>query len=304
MTRLNVASVGAGAFGRHHARHLAAHPNVATLTVIDADLARATAVAAEHGARAATTIAPDAMDAAIIAAPTEAHAALALPFLTAGRPVFIEKPIAQTKAEADRLIAAAVASGTFIQVGHIERFSAAFEALAGAVYKPRHIVATRHNPPRATAPKVDVVRDLMIHDIDLALAIAGAPVDAVSATALAPHGQEAARATLTFANGVVADLSASRLSPSVSRTLTVYDAAGVLHADLAVMTVTRTAQGAAHTLPVAHGRDNLAVELDEFLRVVAGEGRPRVDGLAGRAALGVADRVRAAIATAALKLSA
>ncbi len=169
-----MAVIGVGAFGRHHARHLSANPAIGTLTVVDRDIDRARAIADPLGAEAAADAEGLALDAAIVTVPTEAHAAVAGPLLSRGVHVFIEKPIADTGKAAEALMRAAEQSGAVLQVGHIERFSAAFEALAGHAGAVRHIAARRHNPPRPVAPTADVVLDLMIHDIDLCLALAGA----------------------------------------------------------------------------------------------------------------------------------
>lgn len=300
MQAVHVAVVGAGSFGKHHVRHLSHHPLVRSVTVVDRDRARAEAVAAEHGAAVATDVADVTPDAAVVVVPTEVHRAVAGALLAKGAHVFIEKPIAATADEARALIAEADRRGLILQVGHIERFSPAFEALAAEVRGIRHIAARRHNPPRPVQPAVDVVLDLMIHDIDLVLALAGAPVVRVAAFAC-DEDRHSVSAHLHFAGGIVAELSASRLSPVTERTLTVHDARGVLRADLAEKRLDRTRGTVVTPVPLPEGRDNLAVELDEFVRSAAGLTVPTVDGRAGAAALDIANRIRAALATPSLQ---
>jgi len=199
---------------------------------------------------------------------------------------------------------AAAGSGAVLQIGHIERFSAAFEALAARAGRVRYMAARRHNPPRAVAPTVDVVLDLMIHDIDLCLALADAPVTSVEAFAPDMTGQEAAVARLTFASGARADISASRLAPVVERTLEVHDGAGVLRADLVAKTVARTDGRDIASIELGPERDSLGTELTEFLDAIATGAKPRVDGAAASAALAVANRIRDALSRQRLPLSA
>lgn len=303
MKALHVASIGAGSFGRHHARHLSQHPLVGHVTIVDRDGARAAALAQEHGTGWTDDLSSIAPDAAVVAVPTEAHRPVAEPLIARGISVFIEKPIAGNDADAADLVAAAARAGVVLQVGHIERFNPAFAALAAGCRGVSHIAAHRHNPPRPVPPAADVVLDLMIHDIDLVLTLAGQMPRTVSA--FAPDGgSESAVATLHFAGGLTADLSASRLSPVTERTLTVHDADGVWRADLAAGTLARTAGGKVHDTIEVAPRDNLFTELDEFVRAVAGGARPTVDGAAGAAALSVAERVRSAIASPSFQLSA
>ncbi|WP_170135057.1 Gfo/Idh/MocA family protein [Acuticoccus kandeliae] len=296
--------VGTGSFGRHHVRHLSQHPRVRRVTVVDLDRERAEAVAAPHGASVETDLDALEVDAAVVTVPTEHHRSVAERLIARGAHVFIEKPIAGTDADAAALVMAAERAGVVVQVGHIERFSTVFQALAARASGTTKIIARRHNMPRPVPPTADVVLDLMIHDIDLALTLAGAPVREVIATAPDGAEGEAAAATLRFANGIVAEISASRLAAETERTLTVHDSAGLLRADLGAGTLSREADGLAvpQELPVAH--DNLAVEIDEFVRAALGEATPSVDGRAACSALVVANRVRAALANSKLQLTA
>jgi predicted dehydrogenase len=303
MKPIHVAVFGAGAFGRHHVRHLASHPLVARVSVVDPERCRARAIAGETGAHVADEdVVPDA---AVVAVPTEAHHAVAARLLRRGIGVFVEKPLAATDGEASALVELAARTGAVLQVGHIERFAPAFEALRTGVRGVRHVSVRRHNPPRATAPAVDVVLDLMIHDADLAMALAGGtPPAAVTAVAVDGTGQEAATARLAFASGIVAELSASRLSPVTERTIIVHAANGVWRADLVHGRLDRCRNGTVAPVPLPDRADKLAAELDEFVRAVVGEAVPRVDGAAGAEALAVANRIRTALRSPSFQLSA
>lgn len=304
MNKCHVAVIGAGSFGRHHVRHLVSHPEVERVTIVDRDKSRAILLADMHGADVATTVIGLEIDAAVVAVPTESHAAVAGPLLAEGVHCFIEKPVAESVHDARALIADAARSGAVLQVGHIERFGAVFEALAEAAGPATHIACRRHNPPRAVPPSVDVVLDLMIHDIDLVLALADSPVTGIRAHAPDGIGQECCTAELTFESGLVAQLSASRLSPVVERNLIVHDDKGVWHADLVQKALCRTIGGDVHDIDVDTERDNLALEIGEFIEAVYGRRNPRVDGSAGLAALSVANDIRAAMAPLSLQLTA
>lgn len=304
MNKCHVAVIGAGSFGRHHVRHLVSHPDVERVTIVDRDRNRAILLADMHGADVAQTVDDLDIDAAIVAVPTESHAAVAGPLLAGGVHCFIEKPVAETAHDARSLIAAAARSGAVLQVGHIERFGAAFEGLSEATGQVGHIACRRHNSPRPVPPTVDVVLDLMIHDIDLALALDGGQVAEIRAHAPDGIGQETCTAELRFESGVIALLSASRLSPVIERNLIVHDDKGVWFADLSQKTLSRTIGGDVHEIALDTERDNLALEIGEFIDAALGRRTPRVDGTAGLAALAVANEIRAAIAPLSLQLSA
>lgn len=299
MKELTVAVVGVGSFGRHHVRHLTRHPLVRNVLVVDRDMVRSRAIAEEYGAEVAVSALG--ADAAVIAASTQAHAELALPLIASATPVLVEKPLAASNEEAAAILGAASRSGGLVAVGHIERFSPAVAELAARIGVPHRIEGRRHNTPRKTPIATDVVLDLMIHDIDLALMLTGCEVEAVDAMAV-DDGHDAVAARLRFANGTVADLSASRLASQTERALTASAGSRQITADLLALTVTETWGGTVthSTLPA---RDNLAVELDHFLRAAIGIGRVPVSAAAGAAALAVANRVREA-ARASVKLTA
>jgi predicted dehydrogenase len=299
---INVGVVGLGYFGSHHARHFAAHPGARLVVVADADPERACTAAEKFGAIAASDHRAliGKVEAASIAVPTSEHHAVARDLIEAGIHVFIEKPIAADASAAADLVTRAARKGLILQVGHIERYSPAFRALEAKVRAPRLIECVRHTPWTGRAIDVDVVLDLMIHDIDLALTLAGAPVTSVAAAGVrvATDRYDAASARLTFANGVVATLAASRVASAGARMLTVTEAGRQLTSDLAAQTlaVTTGVQGSAQTDRITFDpADNLAAEIDAFLASVSTGTSPRVDGKAGLDAMKVADMILAAI---------
>jgi predicted dehydrogenase len=308
-TRLRLAILGVGHFGRFHALKAAANPRVRLVGLADADAARAAAVAAEAGTVAlAAEAAIAAADAVIVAAPTRFHHDLAMAALGAGRHVFIEKPIAATLAEADALIAAA--RGRVLQVGHIERFSAAFRAVVEAPSGGRALSfeAVRAAPFRPRSLDVSVVLDLMIHDIDLVLALAGEDptgIEAVGA-AVASDRPDFAVARLRFAGGRAAVITASRVSLTMERRLRVLGTQGEMSVnflDRSLAVLRRGGAEAVATMP-GHGidratwtdHDSLEAEQAAFVGACLDGAPVVVDGAAGRRALKVALAVEAAIA--------
>jgi predicted dehydrogenase len=308
-TRLRLAILGVGHFGRFHALKAAANPRVRLVGLADADAARAATVAAEAGTVAlAPEAAIAAADAVIVAAPTRFHHDLAMAALGAGRHVFIEKPIAATLEEADALIAAA--RGRVLQVGHIERFSAAFRAVVEAPAGGRALSweAVRAAPFRPRSLDVSVVLDLMIHDIDLVLTLAGEDptgIEAVGA-AVASDRPDFAVARLRFAGGRAAVITASRVSLTMERRLRVLGTQGEMSVnflDRSLAVLRRGGAEAVATMP-GHGidratwtdHDSLEAEQAAFVGACLDGAPVVVDGAAGRRALKVALAVEAAIA--------
>ncbi len=300
--RVNVGVVGLGAFGRHHARHYARHPAANLVALADADVARCAPLVAETGAVAFADHRDliGRVDAVSIAVPATLHHSVARDFVDAGIHVFIEKPIAVNSASASALVQRARDNSVIVQVGHIERFSPAVEELAARLVAPRRIAAVRRTPWSGRSADVDVVLDLMIHDIDLVLALAGAPVASVTGEGIvgASGRIDEAEAWLTFANGAIATLSASRIAGANERRLSVTEPGKVYVADLAgpSLSVARRASRAMAEMIPLPPRDNLAAEIAAFLDSVATGKAPLVDGAAGVAALAVAERIQAAIA--------
>jgi predicted dehydrogenase len=238
---LRVGIAGAGHFGRYHALKVAASTRTRLSGIYDPHLERAKTLGWEAGAKemdfGAVLAASDAL---IVAAPAKAHYELALRALRAGKHVLVEKPIAATLAQADELGALAKQRGLVLQIGHLERFSAAYQAMAGKIGAPLYIEATRIAPFKPRGTDVSVILDLMIHDLDLVLALIDSEiesVDAVGAPVASPH-EDIANARFRFRNGAVAAVTASRISPRTERRMRVFAQNSYMAADFAARKLT------------------------------------------------------------------
>lgn len=308
MQALRVGVLGAGHFGRFHALKLA--KNGALSGVFDASAERAALVAAECGCPALprdSLIA--ASDAVIVAAPTAYHHELGLAVLRAGRHLFMEKPIAATLDQADELIAEAAARRLVLQVGHIERYSAAIIALRGAMgdFRPRSLDATRVAPFRPRSLDISVVLDLMIHDIDLVLSLAGAPLTDVRAVgaAVASNLPDYAVAQLRFANGTQAQITASRVAVSMERRLRLLGDGGEIRVDFLSRELRSLRPGTGnpvdhmphHTLTTSSWTDHDSLEAEQaaFLSSITHKTPIEANAETGRLALDAALRVEAAL---------
>ncbi|MBI3070737.1 MAG: Gfo/Idh/MocA family oxidoreductase [Deltaproteobacteria bacterium] len=277
------AVVGAGYWGQRHADRAREVDGVDVAFVVDRDRSRAEALAARVGAAAPDDVRRLAgrVTAAAVAVPASEHRAVACALLEAGIAVLLEKPLAPTLAEVDALLEAARRTGVLLQVGHLERFNPAVVAARGVVRNPRFIEVHRIGPFSGRASDVDVVLDLMIHDLDLVLDFVGAKVVEVRAAG-APvlSGQiDIANARLEFANGAVANVTASRASLKEERKLRVFHNDGYTAIDFArqeVVSVERRIDTRgevtieARLLDVATS-DPLRDEIRSFVRAVKGE---------------------------------
>lgn len=238
---LRVGIAGAGHFGRYHALKAAASSRTKLSGVYDPDLERAKTVGWEAGAKEqGFEDLLEASDAIIIAAPAEVHYDLAAQALRAGKHVLVEKPVAATLEQADALGALATERGLVLQVGHLERFSAAYQAMARRIGAPLYIEATRIAPFKPRGTDVSVILDLMIHDLDLVLALVDSEietVDAVGAPVASPH-EDIASARLRFQNGAVATITASRISPRTERRMRIFAQDAYIAADFAARKLT------------------------------------------------------------------
>lgn len=229
---LKVAVVGTGSLGKEHARlyaELAAEGRVELVGVFDTDAARARQVAAANRTRAFANFeeAVAAADAVSVVTPTATHFELARALLAAGRHVLVEKPMTDNAAQAEELIELARRQGCLLQVGHVERFNPVFDYLQRVVREPRFIEGHRLSPYPARSTDVGVVLDLMIHDLDVVLAFVAAPVVSVDAVGIPvlSASEDIANARLRFANGCVANLTASRVSAERLRKIRVFSSA-------------------------------------------------------------------------------
>jgi len=227
MAKIAVGVAGVGYLGRFHALIYARHPEVELVGVADTDADIAARVADEAGCQAFSNAQElvDRVDAVSIVVPTTAHLAVTRPFLEAGRHVLLEKPIATTVAEGREIVSLAERQGVILQIGHLERFNAGVMALAKGIHSPRFIEAHRMSPFVARATDVDVISDLMIHDIDIVLSLIDSEIvniSAAGAAVLTDH-LDIANARLEFANGAVANVIASRVSRERMRRIRVFE---------------------------------------------------------------------------------
>lgn len=220
------AVVGVGHLGRHHARIWAQTPGVTLAAVADVDPARAVAVAEACGTKGVSDYRdlPEGLDAVSIAVPTAAHHAVASHFLSRGVPALVEKPMSATSREAESLVALARERGVHLQPGFVERFNPAIRAASAAFRSPRYIESLRVAPLQFRSLDIGVIMDLMIHDLDIVLWLAGAPVASVEAVGVSvlTGAEDMVNARLRFANGCVADLTASRVAMKTVREIRVF----------------------------------------------------------------------------------
>ncbi len=324
MARLRMAVVGVGPLGKEHARILAGLPDVELVGVADVNAEQAQAVARRLGTRAFTDYWPllNLVDAATVAAPTSHHVAIATEFLRRGIPLLVEKPLAAEPAQAEALVELARGAGAVLQVGHIERFNPAFEELARRPLQPKFVECQRIGPYTGRSTDIGAVLDLMIHDLDLLLALVRSPVVAVEAVGVAVFGghEDVVNARLTFAGGCVANVTASRVGPTPRRHMAVWAPEGYAGVDFARRHLTLVqpsaelrrqglsvrgldAAGLARLRDQVFGRhlqvlhleraegDQLTRELQHFVQCVRTGGRPRVSGEDARDAIALAGRV-------------
>jgi len=302
METLRAAVIGVGYFGSRHAERLATLPGVRLEHVVDIDRSRAESVAGKVGAKAATDFRATlgGVDIATIAVPTQAHAAVAAALLHAGVHLLIEKPLTTSLAEADQVVAAAAERGLVLRVGHLERFNPALVAVRDRIIAPRFIECHRLAPFKPRGTDVDVVLDIMIHDLDIILSLVNSPVIEVRANGVSvlTGGIDIANARIEFANGCVANVTASRVSAKSMRKLRVFQPDCYLSIDFQDRSV-----DIARAAPSATGGpipgialeraqypegDSLEAELAAFVDAVRGRDRPAATGRDARRALELA----------------
>ena len=322
--------VGTGSLGFHHARILRDVEGVEMVGFHDARPERRAEVASELGIAPHETYASllDAADALVVAVPTTAHEEVSLAALERGIHLLIEKPMAPSVESADRILEAARASGATLQIGHVERFNQAIRAAEPYLDRPLFIESHRMAPFTPRGTDVAVVLDLMIHDVDLVQGLVGSPIDDIAASGLPvlTPNIDIANARVDFANGAVANLTASRVSLERMRKLRIFQPSGYLSLDLAGGTgeflrlrrelpalSADAAVGGVPELPeggldglLEHiplqgdGAEPLRKELESFRDAVLGLHPPVVSGEQGRAALAVTvtieDRIRSHVA--------
>jgi predicted dehydrogenase len=331
MSKLRVGVVGVGALGRHHARIYSQLESAELVAVADSSAERGQAVAQN----CRTEWLPDfrslfgRVDAASIAVPTAAHHAVASEFLSRGIAVMVEKPLDVTVAGASALVAQARRTGTTLQVGHVERFNPAAETVRQLARTPKYIRCERLSPYAFRSTDIGVVLDVMIHDIDLVLDLVRSPVKSADAFGVSVLGEneDLVQARLSFENGCVADVAASRVNPTTRRTMQVWSQEGCITADFSNREVVhyRPSERLLHgesplerarrpgvdieqlksavfgdyirvDRPHVSSADALTAELASFVDCVVSGRRPLVDGYAALEAMQVAQRVLSSVA--------
>jgi len=294
MTRIAV--IGAGAFGRNHVRVAAENPRAQLSYVVDSDLALAKQYAALHNADAVPAVDEviGKVDAAIVAVPTTAHADIGCKLLEAGIDLLVEKPIAPTLAEADRLIDAAQSNDCILQVGHLERFNPAVIELERLATLPLFFEIHRMSVFTLRSLDVDVVLDLMIHDLDIVLALARSELSEIRAAGISILSPKVdiANVRLGFADGCIANLTASRVSTEKIRKLRVFQPGQYISLDYArqsaaVCTVGGERGIAFDQLPITPS-EPLKLQFDAFLDAVETRIQPKLTGRVARTTLEVA----------------
>jgi len=307
--RLRAAVVGVGYLGRFHAEKYAAHPGAELVAVVDVDGERARSVAAALGVAAATDYRGlvGHIDCASVVVPTQQHGAVAHDLLAAGVDVLVEKPLTTTIEEGKSLVEAAVRGGRVLQVGHLERFNPALRALEGLLSQPRFIECVRLSPFIERGTDVDVVLDLMIHDLDVILSMVPSPVRAIEAVGVPvlTGSVDIANARLRFANGCIANVTASRVSAKRERKLRIFQPDAYFSVDYGehrVRIFRREPRPDGQPCLVAEERqvaeaDALAAEIDAFVHAVRRRETPPVTGWDGLRALEVAHVIRESVET-------
>ena len=305
MRKVRTAVIGVGYLGRFHAQKYAALPQSELVAVVDASAGNRDQVAAETGCRAVADYRDvlGEVEAVSIATPTPLHYPIARECLERGVHVLVEKPITATLAEARSLVDTAARAGRILQVGHLERFNAAILALQGTLGTPRFVESHRLAPFKERGTDVNVVLDLMIHDIDLIQSLVGSPITSIDAVgrSVFSAGLDIANARIRYANGCVANTTASRVSMKMERKLRIFQDDAYISIDLQqkVLTIVRKPPAGAD---VPKGQvvieersyeqgDALKYEIESFLRSIIEGTPPAVTGEDGLRALETATNI-------------
>lgn len=304
--KLRAAVIGVGYLGRFHAQKFQANQNVDLVGVVDSDPKRAAEVAAEVETKAFTDYKEllPLVDLVSIVVPTQYHYAVALDCFNAGCHVLLEKPVTQTVAEADELIALAASKGLVFQVGHLERFNPAVMALKGVLKNPQFIESHRLAPFKPRGTDVNVVLDLMIHDIDILLSMVSHPLKSINSVGVPVLSGEVdiANARLQFENGCVANVTASRASRETMRKMRIFQQDAYISIDFQSRKISiykkKKGMSLIPGLPNVGMEersfdqgDPLKDEIDSFVLAVRDGTQPVVSGEDGKRALEVAIQI-------------
>jgi predicted dehydrogenase len=304
--KIRVAVVGCGEFGRNHARVYREMENVELVGVLDKDGERAAQVAQEFQTRAFQSVGElrSIVDAASVAVPTASHADMGCELMQLGIDVLVEKPMTRTLDEADDLIAAARNNGRILQIGHVERFNPSVLAVEPVLNRPLFFEVHRLGVFTPRSLDIDVIYDLMIHDLDILLALVQEPVEEVKAVGIPvlTNKVDIAHARLEFAGGAVANVTASRVSTERVRKMRFFQQHEYISLDYARRDALRVGvkkpgpqpEFGYEKLPAPEA-EPLRAELEAFAEAVKTRVPPKTDGAAGRAALELAGRVMESI---------
>jgi predicted dehydrogenase len=296
---LKAAVIGVGYLGKFHAQKFAQIAGADLIAVVDVDAEARERVAADLGTEAIGDYREliGKVDAVSVVVPTPAHFEIAEAFLDSGAHVLVEKPITETVEQASRLIDVARQRNAVLQVGHLERFNPAVRALEPRLHNPRFVESVRIAPYQERGTEVDVVLDLMIHDIDLIQFIAGSPIERIEAVgaAVITDKPDVANARIRFKSGCIANVTASRTSLKVERKIRIFQDACYFSADLHQKSVSVYRKSESNTgplgLPISIEKlecddgDALLLEIEAFLHAVRDGTPPVVTGEDGRQAL-------------------
>jgi len=302
MSSIRTAVIGVGHLGKYHARICAESPAIQLVAVVDVNEATARSVAQEHGVPYATDVRDvlDKIDAAHVVVPTDKHFEVTKLLLEAGKHVLLEKPMAATVAEADELLALARRADRVLQVGHVERFNPAILGIQKVLTQPIFIEVHRLSPFNPRGTEVGVVLDLMIHDLDIILHLVRSDVEQIDAVGVPvlTEKEDIANARLMFANGCVANVTASRVSAERMRKIRFFQSDAYISLDYVAQNAKIYRREGWQILDEVinfSGEQPLQKEIQSFVNSVQQGTRPLVSGEDGRNALAVATRVTEAV---------
>lgn len=295
MQKLKVGVVGVGHIGREHARIYSLLDGVQFVGVHDIDPAVSRSIAQQYDIRSFASLADlvESVDAVTVATPTSTHFEVAKPFLSAGRSVLLEKPIADSPDPAKELVRLARAHGAVLQVGHIERFNPILRILEERLTHPRFIEAHRLSPYPGRSTDIGVVLDLMIHDLEVILHLVRSPIRSIDAVGVAvlSKGEDIANARIRFENGCVANITTSRISPEKMRKIRVFQEDTYISLDYQNQSgeiyKKLKSQIVRERVPLEK-EEPLRLELHSFVECARSRREPVVSGEQGAAALDVA----------------